>query len=76
MTKIDQMDRMTPEEWRTLEQAALGEIPRLTVEEMAKVTHLAPSTVRQIRQAMKGKTLIQVLAEASEVIADLEREGI
>jgi len=70
------INKMTPEDWRTLEQAAFGEIPRLTVEEMAKITHLAPSTVRRIRRAMKGKTIIQLLAEANEVIAELEREGI
>jgi len=42
------INKMTPEDWRTLYRGALGEIPPLSIQEYAKVTHLAPSTVRKI----------------------------
>ena len=40
--------KMTADDWRTLYQASLGNIPPLSIQECAKITHLAPSTVRKI----------------------------
>jgi len=40
--------KMTADDWRTLYQAASGDLPPLSIQEAAKITHLAPSTVRKI----------------------------